>query len=248
MSKAPAFQFYPADWQRDLSEHPLEIEGAWIRICCALWWSDTPGTATKPLTNWARVLRVGEKKCKTIIEYLLNQKIADVVIQNSTITITSRRIVKDEYIRNVRRCAGSKGGNPNITRSTKDGDLLNQNLVNLNPTPSSSSSSSDLKPPLSPLKNKQPKKPRERKPEVTIPDDFKLTETMAAFAKEHGMNGNITLEFQTFTEWHRSHGTVYVNWDAAWRTWVLKAQKKAVDEKPKNTHSLTPDQIKELVS
>lgn len=147
MSKAPAFQFYPADWQRDLSEHPLEIEGAWIRICCAIWWSDTPGKATKPLTNWARVLRVGERKCKTIIEYLLNQNIAQVDIQNHNITITSRRMVKDEYIRNIRRNAGQMGGNPSLKRPDENLNLLNQNLVNQNPTPSSSSSTSKNNPP-----------------------------------------------------------------------------------------------------
>jgi hypothetical protein len=140
MSKAPSFQFYPADWQRDLSEHPLEIEGAWIRICCALWWSETPGISTKPLTNWARVLRVGEKKSLSIITYLLNQKIAEVDIQNTTITIISRRMVHDEYIRNIRRCAGSKGGNPSLSGNKKDNDLDKQNLVNQKPTPSSSSS------------------------------------------------------------------------------------------------------------
>jgi hypothetical protein len=138
--KAPSFQFYPADWQRDLSEHPLEIEGAWIRVCCALWWSDTPGNSTKPLTNWARIMRVGERKCKTIIDYLLNQKIAEVVIQNQNITITSRRMVKDEHIRNVRRTAGFLGGNPSLIKPKNEPDLVKQNLVNQKPTPSSSSS------------------------------------------------------------------------------------------------------------
>lgn len=145
MSKSPAFQFYPADWQRDLSEHPLEIEGAWIRICCALWWSDTPGRSSKPLTNWARVLRVGERKCKTIIDYLVNQNIAEVVIQNQSITISSRRMVKDEYIRNIRRNAGQMGGNPSLKKEEKDGDLDKQNLVNQKPTPSSSSSNNKEK-------------------------------------------------------------------------------------------------------
>jgi hypothetical protein len=143
--KAPAFQFYPADWQRDLSEHPLEIEGAWIRICCSLWWSDTPGKSAKPLTNWARVMRVGEKKSLSIITYLLNQNIAEVDIQNTTITISSRRMIKDEYIRNIRRNAGNMGGNPSLKKQDETPILDKQNLVNQKPTPSSSSSSSKIK-------------------------------------------------------------------------------------------------------
>jgi hypothetical protein len=112
MGKAPAFQFYPMDWSRDLEEHPLEIEGAWIRICCKLWWEETRGTATKSLENWARILREKPKKTLEIFHYLVKQNIADGVIQNGTITITSRRMIHDENIRKIRKEAGSKGGNP----------------------------------------------------------------------------------------------------------------------------------------
>jgi hypothetical protein len=139
MSKAPASQFYWSDWSRDLGEHPLEIEGAWIRICCSLFWSETSGKATKTLTNWARVMRVGEKKSLTILTYLLNQKIADGEIKDGQITIVSRRQVKDAYIREIRKKAGHMGGNPRL----KGGSLLDkQTLDNQKPTPSSSSSSS----------------------------------------------------------------------------------------------------------
>ena len=142
MNKAPAFQFYPMDWARDLEEHPLEIEGAWIRICCKLWWSETRGTLNKTLTQWARILRVGEKKSLSIITYLLNQRIADGVITSNNITITSRRMVHDDKIRQIRIDAGSKGGNPALKHPTRQDNLDKQTEVKQNPTPSSSSSTS----------------------------------------------------------------------------------------------------------
>jgi len=145
MGKNPAFQFYPSDWSRDLEEHPLEIEGAWIRICCKLWWEENRGSATKTLTQWSRVLRVGEKKSFTIIGYLLKQKIADVLIQNESITITSRRMIKDEHIRKIRASAGSMGGNPALKTQSESSGLVKQSLVKQKPTPSSSSSSSSSK-------------------------------------------------------------------------------------------------------
>jgi len=148
MSKAPSFQFYPADWQRDLSEHPLEIEGAWIRICCALWWSDTPGQSTKHLTNWSRILREKEKKTFQIINYLFNQKIANVVIQNESITISSRRMLKDVYISKIRKESGAKGGNPIFKEGAKNPYYLDKQSDDLKDkqkiTPSSSSSTSIL--------------------------------------------------------------------------------------------------------
>lgn len=142
MGKNPAFQFYPSDWSRDLEEHPLEIEGAWIRICCKLWWEDVRGKATKTITQWSRILRVGEKKSFAIIAYLDKEKLADVVIQNETITISSRRMIRDEYIRKVRVLSGSQGGNPTLKTKSQNDVLVKQHLVNQKPTPSSSSSTS----------------------------------------------------------------------------------------------------------
>ena len=127
MGKNPAFLFYPSDWQRDLEEHPLEIEGAWIRICCKLWWSETRGSATKSLKQWARILRETPRKTEKIFDYFLQHSIADLVKQNSTITITSRRMVKDEKIREIRVKAGKMGGNPGLKKIKENKVLLNQN-------------------------------------------------------------------------------------------------------------------------
>lgn len=97
MGKNPAFQFYPNDWSRDLEEHPLEIEGAWIRICCKLWWSETRGKLTRTLEQWAKILRVYPQDAERIIEYINFQQIGDVITDaNKNITLISRRMVREE--------------------------------------------------------------------------------------------------------------------------------------------------------
>ena len=124
--KNPAFLFYPSDWQRDLEEHPLEIEGAWIRICCKLWWSETRGEMTKPLEQWARILRENRKKTEKILNYLSKNGVASITfLDNQNITIISRRMVKDEKLREIRREVGKLGGNPKLKISSNV--LLNQN-------------------------------------------------------------------------------------------------------------------------
>lgn len=142
MGKLPYLQFYPSDWARDLEEHPLEIEGAWIRICCKLWWEENRGTSTKKLENWAKILRENPRKTLKIFEYLLNQKIGDGVIQNGSITITSRRMVYDEKIRKIRAEAGSKGGNPALVKRSEENGFCLTKKNKQNPTLSVSSSSS----------------------------------------------------------------------------------------------------------
>lgn len=117
MGKNPAFLFYPMDWQRDLEEHPLEIEGAWIRICCKLWWSETRGEMTKSLSQWARILREKNKKTEKILQYLSKNGVATITyLDNQNVTIISRRMVKDEKIRQIRREVGKLGGNPNLKK------------------------------------------------------------------------------------------------------------------------------------
>lgn len=129
MGKNPAFQFYPNDWTRDLEEHPLEIEGAWIRICCKLWWSETRGKLTKSPLQWARVLRVTEDKAMEILNYIQSEKIGkipqDLSQCNDIVTVMSRRMVRDNKEREltrlrVKRYREKKACNGSVTQMKQD--------------------------------------------------------------------------------------------------------------------------------
>lgn len=93
--KNPAFSFYPNDWARDLEEHPLEIEGAWIRIVCKLWWSETKGKLTRTIYQWARILRESEEDTIRILKYLNDEKIADVTNCSKNVTVVSRKMNRE---------------------------------------------------------------------------------------------------------------------------------------------------------
>jgi uncharacterized phage protein (TIGR02220 family) len=142
MGKNPAFQFYPSDWTRDLDDLDIQIEGAWIRVLCRLWWASPKGQATKTLKEWSRILRKTERKTNEILKILIEKGIADgSVLDNQNVTIISRRMVRDYQISQIRRDAGRKGGNPALKKP--ETFLDNQN-DNQNPTPSSSSSKENI--------------------------------------------------------------------------------------------------------
>lgn len=151
-----------------MDDYPLEIEGAWIRICCRLYWSG--GVATKTLEEWSRILREKPRKTLRIFDFFLAKNICDLVNQNGSITITSRRIVRDEHIRNIRRLSGSMGGNPILKKTENEENLVNQ-TVNQKPTPSSSSSSSTS----SSIKNKR-QKIKDIVPKILFGHFVKLTQ------------------------------------------------------------------------
>lgn len=100
MGKTPSFQFYPMDWCRDLDEHPLEIEGAWIRIICRLWWAEPRGVLTRSIDQWARILRVSHADVTRIFDYISTYKIGDISVTcNGDVTVMSRRMFRDDKAR-----------------------------------------------------------------------------------------------------------------------------------------------------
>lgn len=171
--KRPSFQFYPADWQTDnsLRACSLAARGLWMEMICIMHQANPYGyflLNQKSIQNSTLARMVGCSLEET--ELLLDElETNGVFVRDEYGTIYSKRMVKDEHIRQVRATAGKKGGNPNLKQGKKgqnptvDGqDLLNQNpnqTGKQNPTPSSSSPSSinNLTPPdaheesLSPL-------------------------------------------------------------------------------------------------
>ena len=98
IGKNPCFLFFPGDWTRDLDDHSLEIEGAWIRICCRLWWAPQKGTLTLTIKRWSWILRTNEKRTYKILDYLITQKIADGQEEiDGSVTISSKRMIRDEF-------------------------------------------------------------------------------------------------------------------------------------------------------
>jgi hypothetical protein len=100
---------------RDLDDYDLIIEGAWVRICCRLWWSDTPGEMTKTLKEWSNILRKNLKKTSEILKILIEKKIADgQFVGNEKITIICRRMASEQKLKEIRKESGSLGGTQNL--------------------------------------------------------------------------------------------------------------------------------------
>lgn len=148
MGKNPGFYFYPSDWTRDLDDQDIEIEGAWIRVCCRLWWADNRGQATKTLKEWSRILRKTEKKTMKIFQILIEKHIASgSVLDNQNVTIINRRMVRDSEISQLRREVGKLGGNPTLLKQSTNLDNQKANQKGL--SSSSTSSSNTITPPNS---------------------------------------------------------------------------------------------------
>ena len=154
--KRPSFQFYPADWLRDtaLRTCSCEARGLWMDIICYMHEGNPYGylkVGNKVILPANLALMVGLNLAD--VERLLQElEECQVFDRDSNGCIISRRMIRDENLRNTRAAGGKLGGNPNLI-SKKVKTKVNHKVENEDKqilTPSSSSSSSSSSTPLTP--------------------------------------------------------------------------------------------------
>ena len=99
--KNPAFQFYPLDYTRDTRVLTTVARGVWIEVLCALWWTE-PGIRSKSMSisDWSRLCCVQESEFSDAISQFERHNICDLERHsNGDVTLTSRRMVKDDVLR-----------------------------------------------------------------------------------------------------------------------------------------------------
>jgi len=150
--KRPSFQFYPADWRKDasLQSCSMAAQGMWINALCIAHECEPYGHLTlngkaMNAAQLARLIGLGAKECTTLLTELAEAGVTSIA---DTGAIYSRRLVRDEEVRNLRTACGqlgaehgvkgakygAKGGRPRTFRGVSE--------TPLEPPPSSSSSSS----------------------------------------------------------------------------------------------------------
>ena len=147
--KRPAFQFYPGDWLRDTALRTCSIgaRGLWIDMICFMHEGNPYGhlKVNQKVILPANLAVMCGATLGDIDGWLAELSSAGVFEKTEDGTIYSRRMIRDEVIRETRAAGGKLGGNPMLKDASKvnhEVNLYAENKVNQNLTPSSSSSSS----------------------------------------------------------------------------------------------------------
>ena len=120
--------------------------GVWFEILCILWESEERGRLLlngrkMPEEGLARLLGLETEKCRQILIKLVDYGVAKV--EPETGIIYNARMVRDEDIRQKRKEAGKKGGNPNLLKQNASKRTTKPKQMDfLKETPSSSFSTS----------------------------------------------------------------------------------------------------------
>jgi hypothetical protein len=128
--KRPAFQWYPGDLRRDVAVQActFEARALWREMIDLMHDGEPYGHLTAgglPIDapQLARIVGVTPARATRWVVELESRKVFS---RTGDGVIYSRRMVRDEHIRNVRKDAGKLGGNPALLDNHDSGDLVNQ--------------------------------------------------------------------------------------------------------------------------
>lgn len=254
MAKRPASQYYWGDWHKDLALQscPLLARGLWHEMNCLMHQGSPYGHLTMPngkpmsVAQLANLAKISERECKKLLAVLED---AAVFSRDEEGTIYSRRMVRDEAIREARAEGGKdgaehgakggehgkKGGRPSKDKGelkTPLRDLDKGGLkTGIEPPPSSSSSTSsapseDQNPACGELNtsNRQAGSPYQSAIAGWIPN----TEIIEQLVRISGVPRQfIDEKLVEFRAYWRDHGAPKTSWDSAFfkdcgREWRLK--------------------------
>jgi len=205
--KRPAFQFYPADWRKDaaLQSCSIAAQGLWINLLCISHECEPYGHMVvngKPMTNAqiSRLVGLSVKECDKLVGELEDSGVAS---RSDDGVLFSRRMVKDENLRNVRAAGGEggkefgvkgaehgkKGGRPPKVRGENNppsDDARWGSKPPIEPPPSSSSSSSSSTSVVNTYSSSQFSNPAQARGDDEKPGS--PAEWIEVFAEQHGVD------------------------------------------------------------
>jgi len=219
--KRPSFQFYPSDWLRDtaLRSCSPSARGLWIDMICFMHEGNPYGhlkVGNKVILPFNLASMVGA----TLFEvegWLDELHQAGVYEFAEAGEIYSKRMVRDECLRNKRAEGGKLGGNPNLKVNVKVIPMVEKE-VKQKPTPSSSSSSSSS----NSIKA------------FRLSTDFEIPVDWKQWARTERSDIDIDMEAECFKDYWSSKGgkeACKTDWYATWRNWVRKANAPKAGQK-----------------
>lgn len=233
--KRPASQYYWGDWRRDtaLQSCSIAARGLWHEMNCLMHDCEPYGhlcvgtTAMQP-AQLARLVGITPKECVTLLAEL---ETATVFSRTDAGVIYSRRMVRDEDLRERRANGGqagaehgikgaehgAKGGRPKKPKGGFETPLQ----TNKQPPPASASASAEEIHPPSASHLAPPGTGTRLPPGWTPPDsDAELARSLG-FA-----NGRAEAELAKFRDYWAARpgaGGRKLDWPATWRNWLRKA-------------------------
>jgi uncharacterized protein YdaU (DUF1376 family) len=205
--------FYVADYEADTSHLTMEEDGAYNRLLRLCW--RTPGCSIPDDDAWiARMLRADEDTMARVVRPIL----AEFFKRRRGRLFSPRQLREFERAKSTslkRSLAGSKGGRPRKALKENEIDESRAEANEKHPEPEPEPRELREETPCIPLRKRG-----SQLPPNWVPSDCNIADAEArGFSAEE-----IEHEGRRFRDHHLARGTVFKDWDAAWRTWLGNAR------------------------
>lgn len=128
----PSMPFYVGDWLKcpEVRALPPDYRGLWFDLICFMWESTERGVMVKPNgkpyenAEIIRMVGLDNQNSGIWLTVLLENNVCS---RREDGAIYSRKMIRDEEIRTIRREVGSRGGNPSLLVNQGLTSLVNQN-------------------------------------------------------------------------------------------------------------------------
>ncbi|MDI3467930.1 MAG: hypothetical protein OJF50_006751 [Nitrospira sp.] len=228
MSHPPAFQFYPKQWLGDdaIMLMDWDVRGMHLHLMCIAWQQEPPCTLPDDdtqLRKWCGNIR--QKKWNKIREKLL-----------LAWHVCDGRWIQEGLLREYekqRKYSDSRRSAANSRWQKQDAYALHTDM-HMQCSSSSSSSSKKNKREIESRSSSgesktSPLPPSKRKAvKVPLPEAFAISDGLRDWATARGFPADLVeREFEKFCERNRAKGETYADWDAAFRSWLIRSSEFA---------------------
>ena len=226
---------------RKIFDNPLLRDAdyfrAWVWLICEACWKPareriqtgrsfamvdlTRGQLSHSRSFIAKALGMTEQRVRTFLNHLENEGMINRTINQGQQIITICKY--DEYQIDPPATNQQSQGSTN-QQLTSDQPELNKGNKGIK----------EVEGACAPIKFPKPRA-------TTIPEGFALDAAMLRYAAERGFAGiEVERMFEKFINHHRAKGSRFVDWRAAWRTWVGN-QVEFIAQRPQQRRTGTPD-------
>lgn len=210
MNRAPAFQFYPADWlDFKVQRMSFAAQGAYMKVLCFMWKDSQDQCSIVDNDEMiSKALGTSVETWQRLRAEIQNEIAPVFLIENGK--IISKRLREEAKKQRKHRILRSKAGK--ISAQQK----LNKRSTHVEHKGNSPSSSSTPSSSSSSLQKKKRLKHR-------LPENFAVSDSVREWARAEGLP-DPGLELNHFRDHHTAHGSLFADWDAALRNWLRRSR------------------------
>jgi len=228
--KLPYMQFYPADWTQDVQVLSFEAKGVWIDMLCQMWVAKERGVLRWTLPQLMTFLRIDDlDHAEKILTEL--RSVARIFLKNSSentttpplslveeITIKNRRMIRDESRRQARYDSQKRYRDKTERRTEDRRKIIKRSSEDREKTGRNQKSE---------IRNQKSEKKYIKKRRIPIPKDFKISDRIKTLATENDWPDPVG-QLDRFKDHHAKKGDLFVDWEAAFRTWLRNGKEFAL--------------------